>query len=576
MDKNTASNTNKHKSKYKFSKLNNFSFNFFTLQFLIVTSFLFYVKLTYVAWGSVPIFILFLYFSLSKKISFTQKAVIATIVLMVYFTYSYILYGKAFNFIVLLYIIPIVLLIIIRHHKLVLYSILYVVLSVPTVIYFDFFGFDFGNIINYPKDIYNVFFYFTVIMIMIYLIVLLTASTNLVKYIIEDLKAKNVELEESRIELKKLQINKESFFAIMSHEIRTPLNAIKGISDILKSNNFNDENQNLLELMDYSSNHLLALVNNILDFTKLNDGVFSLQYSVFNLNDTLKYSFKMNERLAIEKGLKFEFQKKSVIPENVYGDKNRINQIILNLLNNAIEYTSSGSVKMEINGNYNADNEEEFLLEIIISDTGVGIDNDLGQRLFQKYATSNTSSTSVGLGLTISKGLVDLMNGDISFTSEHNVGTTFFIKIPLPVVKNQGATLDYLVNNFKDSSIKLLLVDDNKINLLVLEKQLKNKLKNSQITVAYNGLEALNLIKENHYDLVLMDILMPVMDGITASKEIRSLNDETKKNIPIIALTANVGEKELSECFNAGMNDFVTKPFEISELLKIIENCTSE
>ena len=251
-----------NKGVYKFSKLNNFSFNFFSIQSFIVTSFLFYLNLIYVAWGSIPLLILFLYFSKSKRYTFNKKAIAASLALITFFTFAYILYGKSFNFIVLLYIIPVVLLIIIRYHKLMFYLILLIVSSVSIIIYFDFFGFDYGNKIYYEKGIYNMFFYFIVIMIMIYLIVLLTARTNLVKYIIEDLKTKNNELEQSRIELKKLQINKESFFAIMSHEIRTPLNAIKGISDILKSNVQTEEDQNLLELMEYSSNHLLALVNN--------------------------------------------------------------------------------------------------------------------------------------------------------------------------------------------------------------------------------------------------------------------------------------------------------------------------
>ena len=562
-----------NKGVYKFSKLNNFSFNFFSIQSFIVTSFLFYLNLIYVAWGSIPLLILFLYFSKSKRYTFNKKAIAASLALITYFTFAYILYGKSFNFIVLLYIIPVVLLIIIRYHKLMFYLILLIVSFVSIIIHFDFFGFDYGNKIYYEKDIYNMFFYFIVIMIMIYLIVLLTARTNLVKYIIEDLKTKNNELEQSRIELKKLQINKESFFAIMSHEIRTPLNAIKGISDILKSNDQTEEDQNLLELMEYSSNHLLALVNNILDFTKLNAGAFSLQYSEFNLRNALTSLFKMNERLALEKGLQFEIQISDIIPKFVHGDKNRINQIILNLLNNAIEYTNKGSVKMIVDGQYIVNHSNEFLLQITISDTGKGIDKNLGEKLFQKYATSNTSSHNVGLGLTISKGLIDLMKGTINFESKPNKGTTFHITIPLPIVKYNTINLEQVVGDFQETYIKMLLVDDNKINLLILEKQLKKKLKNNQITVAYDGLEALNLIKENQYDIVLMDVIMPVMDGITATKEVRKLSDKNKKNTPIIALTANVGEKELLECLSAGMNDFVTKPFEINALLKTIQSC---
>ena len=569
---NSTPSSNNGKNSYKFSKINKLSFYFFTLQFLIVTTFLFYFKLSYSAWGSLPVITLFLYFSNSKNPSFNQKAIASIFSLIIYFTFSYLLYGKSFNFIVLLYIIPIVLLIIIRRYKLLFFLSLFILTSVSIILYFDFFGFDYGNAKYYESNFTTLFFYFIVLMMMIYLIVLLTARTNLVKYIIDDLKAKNLELEESRVELKKLQINKESFFAIMSHEIRTPLNAIKGISDILKNNIQSEEDQNLLELMDYSSNHLLALVNNILDFTKLNDGVFSLQYSEFNLSNALNSLFKMNERPALEKGLEFKIQIANNIPNYVYGDKNRINQIVLNLLNNAIEYTKKGSVKMFVNGNYNPDKKNEFQLQITISDTGKGIDRNLGEKLFQKYATSNTSENSVGLGLTISKGLIDLMNGSISFESKANQGTTFYITIPLPVIENSAINSASIENNFQDMAMKILLVDDNKINLLVLEKQLKNKLKNSQFTSAKNGLEALNLITENQFDMVLMDVIMPVMDGITATSHVRKLSDENKKNIPIIALTANVGEKELSECLNAGMNDFVTKPFEINALLKTIFN----
>lgn len=575
-------NTNKHqtqtgnKKNFRFSKFNNLGYNFFTLQFLLVTVFLFFTGLHYVAWGSIPIVLLFFYSSTSKKYSFTKKTYLANLALLIYFTFAFILYGKFFNFIILLYIIPIVLSIISRQFKLMLYSCIFIIISVFIIIYFDYFGFDFGNQINYNKDIYNLFFYFTVVMMMIYLVVLLTVSSNIVNAIIQDLKSKNSELEDSRIQLKKLQINKESFFAIMSHEIRTPLNAIKGISDILKTNDNTEEDQKLLELMEYSSNHLLALVNNILDFTKLNDGAFSLQYSEFNLNKALTSLFKMNERLAIEKGLKIELQTTENIPNFVYGDKNRINQIILNLLNNAIEYTKTGTIKMVVDGQKNELNPNEFLLQITISDTGKGIDKELGEILFQKYATSNKSKKSVGLGLTISKGLIDLMNGTISFKSKPNKGTTFYINIPLPIIKENTSNIEKIENDLQDTLISILLVDDNKINLLVLEKQLKNKLKGSKITVAYDGLESLNLIKENTFDIVLMDVLMPVMDGITATKEIRKLTDKNKKNIPIIALTANVGEKEISKCKNAGMNDFITKPFEINALMKAIQDCIKQ
>ncbi len=568
MDKNKPQNSLRSIS--KFGKIDNLSFYIFTMQFFIVMVVLGYLGLTDGAWATIPVIATFLYFSISKKYSFLQKSIIAISVITAYYTFVFLCYGKSIPIVVITYVTPLILLITIRFNKLLAFFSLLIFAIVSIILYNDFFGFDLGNIRYYEQDVRMQVFYFVVLMITIFLVVLISARTKIMTDIINELKYKNIEIEESRAELKKLQINKESFFAIMSHEIRTPLNAIKGISDILKNNSDCQEDQNLLELMDYSTNHLLALVNNILDFTKLNDGAFSLQYSEFDLAKSLNSLFKMNERLAIEKGLAFKIETSKNIPNIVYGDKNRINQIVLNLLNNAIEYTSKGGVSMIVDGEYSEDSKHEFELQITISDTGKGIDKHLGEKLFQKYASSNTSKNSVGLGLTISKGLIDLMNGSISYQSKLNQGTTFNITIPLPIVEKSATNTNDIESNFHNAALKILLVDDNKINLLILEKQLKNKLKNSQTTVAYNGLEALNMIKSNEYDIVLMDIVMPVMDGITATIHVRKLEDEKIKNIPIIALTANVGEKELNECLHAGMNDFVTKPFEINALLKII------
>lgn len=571
---NTSKSPTRLKSIYKFSKLDNFSFNFFTLQFLLVMIFLFLFDINYAAWASFPIIALLLYFSFSKRFYFSQKAIIAISALTAYFTFTFILYGKTFPFLVINYITPIVLLIVIRYHKAMFILSFLIFTIVATTIYFDFFKIDLGGPIQEAKNIGHKFFYFDFLMIALYLIVLLTSRSNLVKDIIYDLKIKNGELEESRAELKKLQINKESFFAIMSHEIRTPLNAVKGISDILKNNKLNEDVQNLLELMDYSSNHMLALVNNILDFTKLNDGAFNLQYSEFNLIQSLQSVFKMNEKLALEKGLDFTFSISDTLPQSVFGDKNRINQIILNLLNNAIEYTTVGSIEMIVDGSPNPNNHDEFQFHITISDTGKGIDKELSGKLFEKYATSNTSKNSVGLGLTITKGLLDLMAGTITYDSKLNRGTTFYIMLPLPIVAEKFENLEYSDENSLSKTLKILIVDDNSINLLILEKQLKNNLKNSEINVAKNGLEAINLIKRHDYDIVLMDVIMPVMDGISATIEVRNWEDKNKKDVPIIALTANVGDNELRDCIEAGMNDFVTKPFEISSILKIISKET--
>ncbi|MBX9886495.1 MAG: response regulator [Flavobacteriaceae bacterium] len=437
-------------------------------------------------------------------------------------------------------------------------------------IYLDFFGFDYGNRNNFEKDIYNPLFYFVFLMISAYLIILLVARTKAATAIIKDLKFKNSELEKSKVALKKLQFNKESFFAIMSHEIRTPLNAIKGISDILKSDKLDEEHYKLLELMDYSSNHLLALVNNILDFTKLNDGAFTLQPSEFNLNQSIESIFKMNETKAKDKGLDFVLDIADNIPTTLYGDKNRIDQIILNLLNNALEYTDSGFVKLCVKGEFSTEPSKDFVVQFTVADSGKGIEKAFCKKLFVKYSTSSATKNSMGLGLTISKGLIELMNGTIKYKSKVNKGTNFTVTIPLPLQEENVNSQENIeiTTNLRD--LKILLADDNKINLLILEKQLIKSLNNSSISIAHNGLEAVNLIKANDYDVVLMDIVMPVMDGISASLIIRNLEDELKRNIPIIALTANVGENEFRRCLDAGMNKVLTKPFEINSLIKVI------
>lgn len=536
--------------------------------------FLFTMKLNYAAYGTIPIILLFIYLSISKKYRIREKSILAVVAITTFYTFTFVLYGKSLNFILINYLSTIALLITMRSNRLIILFSSIIVSIVSVTIYFDFFGYDLGNKNNFERDIYNPLFYFVVLMISVYIIILLMSRTKAISSIIKDLKYKNFELEESRLKLKKMQLNKESFFAIMSHEIRTPLNAIKGISDILKNDQVNEENYKLLELMDYSANHLLALVNNILDFTKLNDGAFTLQHSEFNLNKSLQSIFKMNERVAHEKGLEYILDIPDSIPSTVYGDKNRIDQIILNLLNNALEHTETGFVKLKIRGDYATHNSNAstnvYTVRITVKDTGKGINKALQKKLFEKYNTSSASKNSVGLGLTISKGLVELMNGSITYKSKINKGTKFTVILPLPLNEQNTYVENTVEVKTQLSNLKILLVDDNKINLLILEKQLINNLTSSFITLAHNGLEAVNLVKANHFDLVLMDIVMPVMDGITATTTIRNIEDNDKKNIPIIALTANVGENEFQRCIQAGMNKVLTKPFEIVSLIKVI------
>ena len=563
---------NNIKKIYKLSRLDKFTFNFFAVQFSAVVLFLFYFKFNYIAWASLPVAAVLSYCSISKRYSFSQKAIGSVWTITAYLTYAFILYGKSYKFIGITFITPIVFLILLRYFKMTFIVTAMVFIMIATTLFFDFYGFDLGHLLQSQTDIYNEFFYFTFVMVVLYLVVMLISRTILVGVIINNLKIKNKELNDSKHEMKQIQIDKESFFATLSHEIRTPINAIKGISDILKSTPESRSDAALFDIMDFATNHLLGLVNNMLDFTKLNDGVFQLQCADFDLSKAVHTVFNMKKSVAEEKGLAFNLEVADNIPNSIFGDKNRICQVIINILNNAIEHTEAGSITLKVSGKYATGNTNTFKLKVAIKDTGKGIDSNLREKLFEKYASSNATNSSVGLGLKITKGIIELMKGTITYKSALNKGTTFCIRVPIAVATNSSSStktqvhIPYLETEFLD----VLLVDDNNINLLVLEKQLKNKLKNSKITICNNGLEALNLVATHKFDFVLMDIVMPIMDGITAAMKIRNLRDESKKNIPIFALSANVGDNEIRSCINAGMNAFITKPFEINALLQTV------
>jgi CheY-like chemotaxis protein len=385
----------------------------------------------------------------------------------------------------------------------------------------------------------------------------------------------NQELLETKIREKQLEKNKETFFATISHEIRTPLNAIKGILDVLKTQNKEkDFDPSLFDIMNNSSNHLLSLVNNFLDFSKLNEGKFTLNYSDFDLEENLKFIFKMNEALALEKKINYKLTRVGQeIPKNFYADKNRLNQIVLNILNNAVKYTNTGSVEMQYSCEKNENIDFTYDLKIKIIDTGVGIAKEYTTKIFETYSNlSGKNDNSVGLGLSISKGLTELMDGTISVESEFGKGSVFSIYIPLKVSNEttEASSNHLAVPSVIDKKLKILVVDDNQINLMIISKQLEIAIIDPEIHVANDGIEAIEKLKTNNYDLILMDLMMPNLGGIAATKIIRNESDEKTKSTPIIALTANVEENSINECFASGMNNYLSKPFDIKDLLQKI------
>ncbi|MBP9126462.1 MAG: response regulator [Saprospiraceae bacterium] len=389
------------------------------------------------------------------------------------------------------------------------------------------------------------------------------------------LQHKNEIIEAEKEKAQASEKAKHQFLANMSHEIRTPMNAIKGMTDILIRRNPNDDQKEYLDGIKQSSDSLLFIINDILDISKIEAGKVELEQEPFSVNELVKNVHTIMQFKAEEKGL--ELLKD--IPSgnlNVNGDATRLRQILINLIGNAIKFTENGlvttSVKSEQVG-------EKLNLHFCVSDTGIGIEQSNIDKIFESFeqAYSDTSRKfgGTGLGLSISKKLVELHNGKIWVESEKGKGSQFHFIIPYASAES-GAEVkptEDFSNNIADTikGIRILLVEDNAFNVVVAQEELEDAIEGVQVEVAENGLIAVEKLKSSAFDVILMDIQMPVMNGFEATKVIRALDSE-KAQIPIIAMTANVLKEEVDLCYQAGMNDFIGKPFDTNELLNKIFN----
>ena len=376
---------------------------------------------------------------------------------------------------------------------------------------------------------------------------------------------------QTRTRLLRAQTIKDNFIALLSHELRTPMNAIIGFSDLLRQDvRHLPKALELADLVKQSSDHLLTVINDVLDFSLLQRGQLKVQPAPFELMGTVRAAFNLFLQRVNSMQIDYELQAADDLPHWVVSDRHRLMQVLVNLLGNAIKFTHQGSVVLRVT-------RDTKHLWFTINDTGIGIAPDRLQQIFEPFEQASVATASVyggnGLGLSISRQLAQLLGGDIGVESTPGQGSSFWVRLPL-VESTVTASVMHTeegMTRLQSFAVRFLVVDDSSVNRLLACQVVKSHWPNAVLVQASNGQEALDALGQASFDMVLMDMLMPVMDGIEATRRLRTAWAAPQCDIPVLALTANVNTTDHQRCTDVGMNGLALKPFERETLCALIE-----